>query len=304
MTESSNNQNNSKSRIIIILLIVLLLGSGGLSYWQFSEYKELQQQLTETQDSLETTMSAKDSLELSITELEKKLASIESERAELADYAGTLETDIANLKATIANLRSRIAKASPEEIAKLKKEVEAANTKVAGYEAEINRLKAENEELKKQGEELMEQNVTLTEVNKTLDTKVQKASVAQFAPIKLTLGRMKRKGFKEETKVRRVEEIHVDIDVIENPIINTPTDQIVLIRIIDPDNAVLSKVENNKDLVDKSEVYTMKQSFSFDGKPKKISIVYTPEAKLKKGAYKVEFWANGALKQKGSFELE
>lgn len=304
MTEETKNSNNSKSKIVIILLAVLLLGSGGLSYWQYSEYKALQQQLTETKDDLQATMTAKDSLALSLNELEKKLASIESERAELADYAGTLETDVANLKKTIADLRSRLAKASPEEIARLKKEVEAATSKANDYEAEINKLKAENEELKKQGQELTEQNITLTNINQTLDTKVQKASAAQYAPIKLTLGRMKKKGFKEESKVKRVEEIHVDIDVIENPIVSAPSDQVVIIRIIDPEKTVLSKVENNKDLVDKSQVYTIKKTYSFDGKSQKINLVYTPESKLKKGAYKVEFWANGVLKQTGSFELE
>ncbi|MCO6495610.1 MAG: hypothetical protein J5I91_08035 [Bacteroidetes bacterium] len=304
MTEETNKQSNSKNKIVIILLIILLLGSGGLSYWQFSEYKKLEKQLTETQDNLKTTLTAKDSLELNLNELEKKLVSIESERAELADYAGTLETDVENLKKTIANLRARLAKASPEEIARLKKEVEAATIKANDYQAEIEKLKAENEELRKKGEELTEQNVTLSNINQTLDAKVQKASAAQYAPIKLTLGRMKRKGFKEETKVRKVEEIHVDINVIENPIVNSPSDQVIIIRIIDPDKTVLSKVENNKTLVNKSDVYTIKNTFSFDGKAKNINLVYTPEAKLKKGAYKVEFWANGELKQTGSFELE
>src|SRR5690606_16139024 len=126
------------------------------------------------------------------------------------DYAGTLEEDIAKLQKTISGLRSRLANASPEEIARLKREIEEINNKTRNYEEEINNLKAENEELRRKGEELTEENRTLTVINETLDTKVKKASEAQYAPIQIALGRMKKKGFSEETKVKRVEEIIID----------------------------------------------------------------------------------------------
>ena len=302
MSETTNN-NGSKNKAVIILLIILLIGSGGLSFWQYQNSKKLQENHTVTQTELKTALTDKEKLELDLQDLEARLAQLEAERSELANYAGTLEEDVAKLQKTIAGLRSRLANASPEEIARLKKEVEALNATTRNYEAELNELKAENEALKVQTQELSDENRTLSVVNESLDAKVKKASVAQYGPIKIITGRMRKSGFSEETKVRRVEEIRVEIDVIENPIINSASDQSIAIRIVDPEKTVLTKMEENKKLVDKSEIYTIKHTYSFDGSAKKINLSFVPEIRPVKGTYKVEFWVDGALKQTKTFVL-
>jgi regulator of replication initiation timing len=301
--ENNNTNTNKSLRALLILLFILLLGTGGLSVWQFFEHKKIEDNLQIVQTELKVVSSEKDSLDTILKEYEERLSQLEQERSELANYSVGLEDEVQNLKKNIANLRSRLANASPEQMAKLKLEIAELGNKTAQYENKINELMEENEILRKVTKDLTDENTTLTVVNKTLDDKVRKASEAQFAPVQVITGRMRKKGFEEEVKIKRVEEIQIHIDVIENPIVTDVTEQQIAIRIIDPNKGVLTKLQDNKQLVDKSEIFTIKHSFNFDGKAKKIVLKFEPETKLVKGTYKVEFWAKDELKQTGKFEL-
>jgi len=303
MTENTQEKQN-KNKAIIILLVILLLFSGGLSYWQLKQYKNLQNELALKDEKLQVTLSEKDSLTLMLDDLEAKLAKLEAERAELADDVGNLESEIAKLQKTITSLRGQVAKANPADMARLRKEIEEINKKANNYEYELNLLKIENEELRKMSSELSEENKTLSVLAESLDSKVKKASAAQYGPLKVLPGRDRKSGYSVESKLRRIEEIRFEIDVIENPIVNSASDQELKIRIIDPEKKVLTKLENNTKLVDKADIYTLKHLYNFDGSAKKITLSFIPEVKLIKGNYKVEFWADNQLKQTKTFEIE
>lgn len=303
MTENTQEKQN-KNKAIIILLVILLLFSGGLSYWQFKQYQALQNELATKDLSIQSITSEKDSLSLMLDDLEAKLKQLETERAELADHNDNLESEIAKLQKTITSLRGQVAKANPADLARLKKEIEEISRKANNYEYELNLLKLENEELRKMSSELSEENKTLSVLAENLDSKVKKASAAQYGPLKVLPGRDRKSGYAVESKLRRIEEIRFEIDVIENPIVSSASDQEIKIRIIDPEKKVLTKLENNTKLVDKSEIYTIKHLYSFDGNAKKITLSFVPETKLIKGNYKVEFWAENQLKQTKSFEIE
>jgi septal ring factor EnvC (AmiA/AmiB activator) len=302
--ENTNGQNGKNLKVLLILLFILLLATGGLSIWQYTEYKKLNKTLDSTEIKLTESNAAKDSLNSLLLDFEERLNQLEEERAALGDYSLGLEEEVAQLKQTINTLKARVAKANPEELARLRVEIAEMGKKTSAYEAQIEALIDENEELKRNQEELKEGIKALVYENKNLDDKVKKASEAQYAPIIVEAGRMRKNGFSPETKVRRIEEIRVQVDVIENPIINDQIEQSIGIRLIDPNKSVLAKVVDNSQLVDKSEIYSIKHNFMFDGKSKKILLKFEPDTKLVKGEYKLEFWAGGILKQTAKFELK
>lgn len=302
--ENTNGQNGKNLKVLLILLFILLLATGGLSIWQYTEYKKINKTLDNTEIMLTESNDAKDSLNSVLVDFEERLNQLEEERAALGDYSLGLEDEVAQLKQTINSLKARVAKANPEELARLRVEIAEMGKKTSAYEEQIEALIDENEELKRNQVELKEGIKALVYENKNLDDKVKKASEAQYAPISVEAGRMRKNGFSPETKVRRIEEIRVQVDVIENPIINDPIEQSIGIRLIDPNKSVLAKVIDNAQLVDKSDIYTIKHNFMFDGKSKKILLKFEPETKLIKGEYKLEFWAGGSLKQTAKFELK
>lgn len=301
--ETQPNQNSKNLKVLLILLFLLLVATGALSIWQYNEYKKINKSLETTQEELLGTQTEKDELNLMLQDYEERLNQLEAERTALAEYSVNLEDEVSSLKSTIAKLKKQVAQANPAEMQRLRKEISDLGNKTLAYEQQIESLMEENEELRNRAEELREENTSLSLINKKLDNTVQIASEPQFGPIKIETGRMRRKGFSEETKVRRIEEIRFYIDVIENPVVTQGNTEEIKIRIIDPEKRVIAKLEDNKELVDKSEIYTIQHHFEFDGKPKNIMLKFEPETSLIKGTYQVEFWAGNKIKQTTSFEL-
>ena len=82
-------------------------------------------------------------------------------------------------------------------------------------------------------------------------------------------------------------------------------DEEVTIRVIDPDGGVLST--NNKTLKDKSLIFSLRESVTFDGALQKVKWKFPNRGnlsgKLKKGRYTTELWTRGLLRQKNTFTL-
>jgi DNA repair exonuclease SbcCD ATPase subunit len=305
MEQSEPTGNNGgKLKVLVILLFILLIATGALSLWQYTEYKKINRQYDTKVVELKTEKTAKDSLLDLLSIYEERLNNIEGERAELALLSSNYEEEIEELKKKINSLRGQLKNANPAEMARLKKQVEEMDLQTRNYENRIKELLEENEELKQYQEELKDGLKTLVVENRTLDDKVKRASEPQYGPVIIETGRMKKKGFTEEVKAKRIEEIRITLNVIENEIVNESSTQDVWIRIIDPNKSIIAKIADNKDLVDKSEIFTIKHTYSFDGKAKKIMLKHVPDANLVKGKYKLEFWAQGIMKQTLNFTLE
>jgi hypothetical protein len=111
----------------------------------------------------------------------------------------------------------------------------------------------------------------------------------------------------EVYKAGKIDRFKITFDVLENPMVTTPVDEEVTIRILAPNGVVLSST--NKTLQDVSTISTLKQTISFDGALQKVKWAYPGSkgslvGKLNKGRYITELWTRGLLRQKNSFELD
>jgi len=140
--------------------------------------------------------------------------------------------------------------------------------------------------------------------NIELKQRLEKGAMPQFGTL-ITMS-YNAKG-DEIYKAGKVDRFKVTFDVLENPMVTTPVDEEVTIRILAPNGVVLSST--NKTLQDVSTISTLKQTISFDGALQKVKWAYPGSkgslvGKLNKGRYITELWTRGLLRQKNSFELE
>jgi len=140
--------------------------------------------------------------------------------------------------------------------------------------------------------------------NIELKQRLEKGAMPQFGTL-ITMS-YNAKG-DEVYKAGKIDRFKITFDVLENPMVTTPVDEEVTIRILAPNGVVLSST--NKTLQDVSTISTLKQTISFDGALQKVKWAYPGSkgslvGKLNKGRYITELWTRGLLRQKNSFELE
>jgi len=140
--------------------------------------------------------------------------------------------------------------------------------------------------------------------NIELKQRLEKGAIPQFGTL-ITMS-YNAKG-DEVFKASKIDRFKITFDVLENPMVTTPVDEEVTIRILAPNGIVLSST--NKTLQDVSTISTLKQTISFDGALQKVKWSYPGSkgslvGKLNKGRYITELWTRGLLRQKNSFELD
>jgi len=138
-----------------------------------------------------------------------------------------------------------------------------------------------------------------------LKDRLERGAIPQFGAL-ITSPYDKNKRL--ESRARKITEFLVTYDILENPMVTELVDEEVTIRLIDPDGGVLST--NNKRLQDKSKVFSLQESVTFDGALQKVKLRFPPrgrgslKGKLKKGRYTTELWTRGLLRQTNTFTLK
>lgn len=99
----------------------------------------------------------------------------------------------------------------------------------------------------------------------------------------------------------KVERLQITFDVLGNKLTDKAVKKDYMVRVMDPDGIVLSN--NNTKLSNSDDVYTVKESVTFNGVQQKIKVNFTQTPSYKKGKYKVELKEGDEVKQTFSFEL-
>lgn len=321
-----------RTAVIVILVILLLLSAGTNTFLYLNGSKFGAQAKNEL-----ALMNAKDSLQKELLRLEDSLNSVvkslQSENQSLTTKVGELEsdknpkilaayrqisilrrqllagprsssdnssTDGSNANGGISNFGSKGGKGNLDE---LRRQLAEAKKKILFLTSQIDSLTNQKNQLIADLDNERNSKKALETENVELKERLEKGAMPQFGTL-ITMSYDPKGG--ETYKSKKVDRFKVTFDVLENPMVTTPVEEEVTIRIIDPNGGVMS--EKNKTLEDKSKVFTIKQTISFDGAVQKVKWSFPGKGsllgKLGKGRYITELWTRGLLRQKNTFELD
>jgi hypothetical protein len=300
--EGNETQKGKSRSALLVVLLLLLIGSGAANVWLWGKEKSAREIAVSKIDSMKTYATLKDSLYMSLAEEEKKVAAL---REEIVWYQGnkdSLMQVIEQKDAKIAALRSQIGSGgSPSKLRALKDSISRLATENSDFRTRMQATLMENENYRAQLAEKEGVINTLEGQKKTLNDKVAIAAQPFVGPVIVTPMYEKKGVFIPIYKAKKVEKLQITFEVLGNKLTEKVVEKEYFVRIKNPDGIVLST--DSKTVRNSDDVYTVKESVSFDGKQKNIKINFTQEASFKKGKYSVELKEGGEVKQTFSFEL-
>jgi len=323
-----------RTAAIVILVILLLLSAGTNTFLYLQGTKNGEKSKSEL-----AIMNQKDSLQKELLRLEDSLNNVvknlQTENQSLTTKVGDLESDknpkilmayreINKLRRLLLNSSSSSSSSSTTEststssssgtssfgtgkkgnMDELRRQLAEAKKRITLLTSQIDSLTNQKTKLVADLENETNAKRVFESENIELKQRLEKGAIPQFG----TLITMSYTAKGDETyKAGKIDRFKITFDVLENPMVTTPVDEEVTIRILAPNGVVLSST--NKTLQDVSTISTLKQTISFDGALQKVKWAYPGSkgslvGKLNKGRYITELWTRGLLRQKNSFELE
>lgn len=194
------------------------------------------------------------------------------------------------------------------EIKRLNDELGTLRKVLRSYVAQIDSLNRANEQLKKEKQEIttkyQEASQTLnrvTEEKKGLTEIVTLASKLDATNISITP--TNRKG-KVQKKISKTEQLVVNFTITKN-ITAEPGERTIYLRIMKPDNDVLTKSRANLFPYENTEInYSMKRIIEYGGEEVNVALYWDVEEYLIPGTYRCDIFADGNRIGSKSFELK
>lgn len=143
-------------------------------------------------------------------------------------------------------------------------------------------------------------NDSLVDVNSVLEKKLSTASILRIAGLNIIPVREKRGKQETTDKASKVERLKISFSVLASELTEKEKKELTF-RIVGPDRAVLTS--DTKRLTDSDDLYSLKETITYDGTEKGVTYYYTQDSDFKSGSYKVELLNDGKLLDKTSFSL-
>ena len=308
-----------RTGIIVVLIILLILSAGTNTYLYMNSNDavakkqlelvavrdSLQKELLRIEDSLNAVVM---SFQMENDSLVNKISELESDKNPriLAAYR-----EINRLRRQLINGTSSSSESDATtsaggknvDLTALRKQLSEAKTRIKELVAQVDSLTTQKNQLVADVEVARNEKEAITAENVELKDRLEKGAMPQFGTL-ITSSFDDAK--KLTNKAKSIDRFNITFDVLENPMVTNVLEEEVTIRLIDPDGGVLSVT--NKTLQDKSKVYSLKNSITFDGALQKVKWSFPPKGtlkgKLKKGKYITELWTRDLLRQKNTFELK
>jgi hypothetical protein len=286
--------------LLISLLIVLLLivaGAGVYIMKQKQEMKGLVQQFDIQKEELSDEYS-----QLSVEyegynkmniHNDSLLALWENEKMKVQRLLEELRT----VKATNAG-----------RISELKKELATVRAVMRSYIIQIDSLNSANQQLTQENKEVKqrfsEATETVTQLSKDKQDLSDKVTLAsQLSASDINPIGLDKRG-KPTTKIGKLAQIAVSFKIAKN--ITAPTgDKLVYLRIMKPDNDILTK--NRMDLFkyeNKDINFSCKRAFEYTGEEASVTLYWNVEEYLYPGDYRVDLFVDGNMIGTKGFKFE
>jgi len=292
-----NNQNNqSTSKVLVLLTIILTITALILIYAiikQTSNLKISQE---------EKALIQEEKLELE-NKLKKLILEYDSLKTNNDSINNLLEKEQEKIKKLLA-LRASDA----EKIRIYKKELETLRQVMRSYIIQIDSLNTrnkilteENIKVKKILENLEKDHENLKKEKEELSEKVNLASVLSARNI--TVEGINKNG-KIKTRISKIEIIKVCFTIRENAIAK-PGPKIIYLRLIRPDNVVLTSDESEIIKVNGEDIMTSaRRQIEYENKDIDVCIYWNKKEELIKGTYQAILYCEGYEIGNTSFDIK
>lgn len=275
---------------VTALLFLLLLSTG--YFWNRSaDFKTENGQLKVKQDSL---LVVKNRLDKDLAELTSQLESSNTQKS-------LLESNIEQMGASLAQKDKIITKYKKEVqvISSLRKQIDELESQRNKLQVQLDRINDSNQNLLNENKVLKQQIAQVIEENEALKSQPPAPESATIKPL-LSAGSFRvevlRKNNKLTVKSRRSRQIEISFDVPEDiDISGTQTIYVCIknqnyIAIKDNDSKEIEiKLKSGKVVKSTSQ---MTQIVDFNSLPKRVTIKYDVEDKLKAGYYFVDIYTD------------
>ncbi len=289
-------RDNSKVYFFIIA-IAALLATNIYFYVKFKSSGE----------KLYTVTLQKENLQTEIDRIEAELDNLKAQDFESNEALINAEKT-ARIK--IEELRTALEKGEVTDV-----QVERAKQDVARLKDQVSKMKDEVTGLKIKNELLAESNLQLkeeSEINKTrantlstekrqLTDKISKASNLKVSNIHIAGVEMKKSGDVElETKAKRIDKMHINFTIADNPLAETGKKDIY-VRIINPKGNLIADSEDLFYVHGEKLQYTFKQAINFSNNGQEYQMAWSDQDhKFEKGAYTILLYADNSIMGRSS----
>jgi hypothetical protein len=271
-----------RTPVLWIILVILLAGAIGYLWYTYSDLKK--------QSAVEKA------------ELERQKDQLEDELMDIYGQYDSLksENDTMNLKLQAEQARiEKLLKINANNVYKIRmyeKELGTIRKVLRSYVVQIDSLNQANQELRAENIEVRQalqrvetERQELTEVRDELSSKVELASILNAKNIVIS---PLNKRSKEIDRTTKVVKLRVCFTLRENPILE-PGPKIIYLRIVRPDDVILTSGVNFFDYQGEQIVCTASREVSYENVDVDMCIYWNNDGQLLPGTYKVHLYADG-----------
>lgn len=293
----SSSSAESKQGSKVLLIITCLLGlTTGFFGWQYGVKTS---ELSDATEAKELAISEKDQIK---SEFEAQLAELEKMKGDNEEMNQRIIQLQEELKSAMEELEGFRELGDLESVRRykaryfsFKKEVNSLRKKVKQLEAENKKLINENSGLKSNLTNEKNRNRKLSNENVDLNEMVSKGSV--LSTYQLSVNGVKLGvGDKEKikTKAKKVEKIRACFTISENKITETGMKD-VYVRVVGPDDKVITDGGSNFSYKGKNIAYSVKDEIDYQGKAEDLCLrIKNPLGQFEEGTYRIEVYVDGS----------
>ena len=292
-------QNSKKPKALIAIIILLVVGLGIAIYFIVDGNSE-------ASDSKEENAILKQQLEDEYENLD-----VQYEGFRFSIKNDSLLKQIENEQAKVQRLREQLKQTNSQDRATIKKlndELSSLRKVLRTYIVQIDSLNSLNAKLTKENGELnnkyQQTSRTLSEVSQAKENLSNQVSLAaKLDATGISVSAVNKKG-KVQKKISKVEQLVVNFTITKN-ITAQPGERTIYVRIMKPDNDVLTKSRTNTFPYENTNInYSMKRIIEYAGEEVGATLYWDVEEYLMPGTYRVDIFADGNRIGSKSFVLQ
>jgi hypothetical protein len=279
---------------LVTFIILGLLALNIFLLWQFFSKKNT---LEDTQMSLEETANERNSLQTELTEIKTEFDRVNQDNMQLQSQLSDKDEEI---KAKVAEIEKLIRSGDAFQLKKAKNEMAKLKMLNQIYIAKIDSLNTVNQELNRQNVSLNQnlsqektKSQSLTQENVVLANKVAVGAMFKTENVSVTGVRYKSSGKEIETnRASNVEKIRSCFTILEN-LVTDPGRKNVYVRILGPDNAIMSTSTETFTYKGQPTIYTTRELVEYNNERTDVCVYWSKGSEFPKGDYTVELYSEG-----------
>ena len=281
--------------IIFLLILVLILAGGG--GFLFKEYLDNQHEAEQRQKELAQIAAQRDEFLSQLDDLEEAYQKLSLEYSQLESSANAQ-------RATIRRLRAEVAGTAPSadglSAKQLQERIEELEELLEEYRRRAEMLQSENQTLTTEKNQvqgsLNQANAYASQLEREkreMEEQLEKASILSISNIDANGVRSRRRGDEPTDRARRTDKIQVCFTINQN-LVATPGNREFYVRIIDPDNRVLTHLPDDTFNYQGDELsYSANRTINFQNNSQDACLIYDQDDRFSKGYYNIVVFAEG-----------